>query len=69
MAISFKPRSALKGKTVGEFEHEFDVSIVLHRRKSAVDLHPHSDTVLEAGDSLAIFAEPQTLATIARLNR
>ena len=64
-----KPRSGLKGKTVGELEHEFDLSIVLLRRGAAADLHPPAEATLEAGDSLAIFADPQTLAQIARINR
>jgi Trk K+ transport system NAD-binding subunit len=64
-----RPRSALNGKTVGQFEHEFDASIVLHRRGAEADLHPQPDTSLETGDSLAIFADPHTLAQIARLNR
>jgi Trk K+ transport system NAD-binding subunit len=64
-----RPRSGLSGRSVGQVEQEFDVSIVLHRRDQAVDLHPPPDTSLQPGDSLAIFADPRTLAQIARINR
>ena len=63
-----KPRSGLNGRTVGQLEHEFDVSIVLYRRGTHADLHPPPDITLQAGDSLAIFADPQTLAQIAKIN-
>ncbi|MBI3361717.1 MAG: TrkA family potassium uptake protein, partial [Chloroflexi bacterium] len=64
-----KPRSPLNGKSVGEFEHEFDISVVLHRRGEVADLHPEPVVRLQAGDSLAIFTDPQTLNRIARLNK
>jgi Trk K+ transport system NAD-binding subunit len=63
-----KPRSGLNGRTVGQLEHEFDVSVVLHRREADADLHPQPDIALQTGDSLAIFADPQTLARIAKIN-
>jgi Trk K+ transport system NAD-binding subunit len=64
-----RPQSRLSGKTVGQFEQEFDASIVLHRRGQAADLHPPPETDLQPGDSLAIFADPGTLAQVARMNR
>ncbi len=64
-----KPRSELNGKTVGDLERELDVSVVLLRRQEAADLHPHPETALQTGDSLAIFADPLTLTKIAKINR
>jgi len=62
-------RSGLRGRSIGQVEHDYDVSVVLYRHDGDPDLHPRPDISLETGDSLAIFADPQTLAEIAKINR
>lgn len=67
--ITIRPRSALARLSVGQIEHDYDVSVVLLRRDGAADLHPHPDVIPLPGDTLAVFAEPTTLSRMVKENR
>ena len=61
--------SVLAGQTLGKIEMDYDVSVVLLKRKKAVDLHPSPEIVSEAGDEITIFADTGTLQKLTRLSR
>jgi len=61
--------SSLAGRTVHDLEGELDFSMILHNRGGQVDLHPGEDIVLQAGDQICVFATPEVLNRLNRLNR
>jgi Trk K+ transport system NAD-binding subunit len=62
------PKSTLLGKTVGQVEQLYDVSVVLLVRGREADLHPNHTIALKAGDRITIFADVNTLHQLNHLN-
>lgn len=62
------PKSALLGKTVGQVEQQYDVSVVLLLRGREADLHPNHTTTLKVGDRITVFADVNTLHRLNQLN-
>ena len=61
--------SSLKGKTVGETEQDYGVSVVLLKRDGEQDLHPAFDRQLAPGDILAVLGAPEHINQIVHDNR
>jgi len=66
--VTVAPGSPLAGKQVGEVEQELDLSIVLHRGPTGVDLHPVARLVLAEGDQIVVFATLEALACLNQMN-
>jgi voltage-gated potassium channel len=56
------PSSTLVGYTIGQLEHEFDVSVILYRGSDTLDLHPSPDITLQGNDHLMVFSSLEALA-------
>lgn len=66
-AITLAAGSPLIGRTIGDVETDFDLSIVLQRRGRTADLHPDNDKTLAAQDELTLFADVPTLQRLKQL--
>ncbi len=66
--LTLTPKSALLGKTVGQVEQQYDISLVLLLRGKEADLHPNHTTTLKAGDRITVFADVNTLHRLNQLN-
>ena len=69
LRIDVEPGSFLDGATIGLLQEKNDMDIVLHSRNSDVDVQPPRELVVEAGDSLVIFARHDNIINIAARNR
>jgi Trk K+ transport system NAD-binding subunit len=67
--IQVEPGSFLDGATVGLLQEKNDMDIVLHGCNDHVDVQPAHDLVVNAGDSLVIFARHDNIINIATRNR
>ncbi len=54
-------RSALVGRTIGQVEQYYDVSIVGIERQGQTDMHPPAALTLQSGDLLIALGEPHLL--------
>jgi Trk K+ transport system NAD-binding subunit len=63
--------SSFEGRTVGNIQERYDVDIVLLVRDddSMADVHPPSDMLVRAGDSLTVFLAFNALAEFLTRNR
>lgn len=62
--------SRLEGTAIADIERELDLSVILWQSGSAVDVRPAPDTVLSAGDVIAVVAELPKIKELAnRWNR
>lgn len=63
--------SHFEGRTVGSIQDRYDVDIVLLVRESDVeaDVHPASDMLVKAGDSITVFLAFNALAEFLTKNR
>lgn len=61
--------SLLAGRSVGEIERDFDVSVVLLRRDGTSDPHPTADRATTEGDTLAVLGGPEQIARMTAANR
>ena len=59
--------SPFVGWTVEKLENEFDVSVIMHRRGEAADLHPRGGVTFAAGDGFVVSAELDALDRISKL--
>lgn len=66
--LTLTPKSGLLGKTVGQVEQQYDVSVVLLLRGREADLHPNHTVALKAGDRITLFADVSTLHQLNHLN-
>jgi Trk K+ transport system NAD-binding subunit len=66
-SIMLVPQSPLIGRSIGQVEGDYDLSIVLQRRGRNADLHPDGAKTLAAGDELTIFADVPTLQRLKKL--
>ncbi len=62
--LEILPSSSLAGKTIGEVEREYGVSVVLVRRNGALHFHPAGDYRVQAHDTLAVMAEQSALGAL-----
>lgn len=63
------PYSKLIGRSMGEIEQTYEVSVVLLRNNGASDFHPASDRCLSGGDVLAVLGGPEQISRIAHDNQ
>lgn len=61
--------SGLSGKSVGEVEQGYDISVVLLKHDSEKDMHPAAATHLADGDTLAVLGAPECINRILHDNR
>lgn len=61
--------SALIGRSTGEIEQTYQVSIVMLRHKGISDFHPASERTLAAGDMLAVLAGATQISLLVNANR
>jgi len=66
-SVTLTGHSPLVGRSIGQVEGDFDLSIVLQRRGRSADLHPDNNKILAAGDELTLFADVPTLQRLKRL--
>ncbi|MEW6031162.1 MAG: potassium channel family protein [Chloroflexota bacterium] len=62
--LTVQPESDLEGKTVGQVEDGYVVSIILIRQDHATNFHPTDSTPLHAGNILAVLGRPDRLNTL-----
>jgi Trk K+ transport system NAD-binding subunit len=67
--LKVEPGSFLEGKEVGALQRDNVMDIVLHERGGAVTVQPARDIVVQAGETLVIFARHDTIVDVVRRNR
>ncbi len=63
------PRSELDGKTVGEVEDRYSVSIVLVRDDRQSQIHPTDRLQLKGGDSVVVLGRPDKLNALVHASQ
>jgi Trk K+ transport system NAD-binding subunit len=63
-SLTLQPGSPLAGRSVGEIEGAFEVSVVLIRRDGQPDPHPAAARMVAAGDIVAVLGEPERIARL-----
>lgn len=61
--------SFMEGQSVGDLQHDYDMDIVLYGRGEEVDVQPPQELVLQAGDTVVIFAQHERILEVAARNR
>lgn len=61
--------SFLAGKTIDALQDREKLDIVLHERNGSAKVHPTGDILVQAGDTLVIFAPHSQIVDIAARNR
>lgn len=69
MRIIVEEGSFMDGSTVNELQEKNDMDVVLHGKDDAVDVQPARETVVNAGDTLVIFARHDNVLNIVARNR
>lgn len=67
--LTIKPNSELDGKTVGQIEDGYSVSLVLVRHDHQSELHPTDSTKLKGNDMLAVLGRPEKLNALVHANQ
>jgi len=67
--LTISPSSELNGKTVGQVEDGYSVSIVLVRHDHASELHPTDSTILQGGNLLAVLGRPEKLNALVHASQ
>lgn len=67
--LTIKPNSELDGKTVGQIEDGYSVSLVLVRHDHKSELHPTDSTKLKGNDMLAVLGRPEKLNALVHANQ
>jgi voltage-gated potassium channel len=67
--LTVAPKSILAGKTVGQVEDGYSVSIVLVRHDHTSELHPTDSLVLKEHDLLAVLGRPEKLNALVHANQ
>lgn len=66
--LTIRPGCLFANKTVGYVEDNYHLSMVLIRRDHENDMHPTDNTVLKAGDVLAVLGGPEQLNNLMHDN-
>lgn len=64
-----EPGSFLEGGSVGQLQADHNMDIVLLGRGGNVEVQPHNDAIVQAGDTLVIFARHDRVIDIVERNR
>lgn len=67
--LTIAPNSDLDGKSVGQIEDGYSVSIVLVRHDHSSDLHPTDSMIMEGGNLLAVLGRPEKLNALVHASR
>ena len=67
--LTISPSSELNGKTVGQVEDGYSVSIVLVRHDHASELHPTDSRILQGGNLLAVLGRPEKLNALVHASQ
>ena len=67
--LTISPNSELDGKTVGQVEDGYSVSLVLVRHDHTSDLHPTDSMVLQGGNLLAVLGRPEKLNALVHASQ
>jgi voltage-gated potassium channel len=67
--LTISPNSELDGKTVGQVEDGYSVSIVLVRHDHTSDLHPTDSMVLHGSNLLAVLGRPEKLNALVHASQ
>ena len=67
--LAISPKSELDGKTVGQVEDHYHVSIVLVRYDHKSELHPTDSLKLKGNDMLAVLGRPENLNALVHASR
>ena len=68
-SLTVRRGSRLAGRSVGELEANYDVSIVLLRRDGTSDSHPAAHQPVMEGDIVAVLGEPALIARLTAENK
>jgi len=68
-SLTLEARSLLVGRSVGDIERDFDLSIVLLRHNGESDPHPAAGRTVSERDVLAVLGEPERIARLTAENR
>lgn len=63
-----KAGSSLDGRTINEIERELDISVIMHKRVDAVDMHPAPEVRIRPGDMLVVLASLEALARLQQMS-
>jgi Trk K+ transport system NAD-binding subunit len=66
--LKLTAQSALAGRSIGDIEKQYNLSVVLLRRNQESDLHPAAETELMAGDALAVLGGINEISLLAQDN-
>jgi len=68
--LEVAPGSFLDGAAIGMLQQENDMDIVLHGpNEGEVQVHPASDVLVQAGDTLVIFARHSKITDVVARNQ
>lgn len=67
--LQVTPGSFLDGLSIGDLQDTHGMDIVLHGRDSDLQVHPARDVIVQAGDTLVIFAQHQKITDIVARNQ
>ena len=67
--LTITPNSDLDGKSVGQIEDGYSVSIVLVRHNHNTELHPTDSMVVQGGNLLAVLGRPEKLNTLVHASK
>ena len=67
--LTISPNSELDGKTVGQVEDGYSVSLVLVRHDHTSELHPTDSMVLQGGNLLAVLGRPEKLNALVHASQ
>ena len=67
--LNVSPKSELDGKTVGQIEDNYHVSIVLVRYDHKSELHPTDSMKINGGNMLAVLGRPEKLNSLVHASR
>jgi Trk K+ transport system NAD-binding subunit len=67
--LAVAPKSFMDGVDVGTLQEKNDMDIVLHGRNGSLEVQPSRKTVVQAGDTLVIFARHDQILQVVNRNR
>ncbi|MBC7870333.1 MAG: TrkA family potassium uptake protein [Chitinophagaceae bacterium] len=67
--LTVEPQSFLDGENIHHLQAKNLMDIVLHGRNDAINVHPEGETIVQAGDTLVIFARHDKIIDIVGRNR